>query len=301
MDAGAPWQPGPRTRVAAVIGAPVRHSLSPAIHNAAFRALGLDWLFAAFEVPAGRGAAAVAAVRDLGLEGLSVTMPHKADVAGAVDRLSSAAEALGAVNTVVRRPDGKLVGENTDGAGFLDALHADEGFDPAGRRVLVVGAGGAARAVVRAVAEAGAAEVVVVNRTRARAEQCAALAGPVGRVGVAGEAGEADLVVNATPVGMAGAGGAGGAAGAGGAGDAVPGEALPLDPTHLGAGQLVVDLVYHPAITPLVEAARARGAAAANGLGMLIHQAAHAFRLWTGEDPPLEVMSAAALAELARR
>jgi shikimate dehydrogenase len=265
-----------------VIGYPIGHSLSPVIHNAAFRALDLDWVFVALEVPPGAGAGTVSVVSLVGLAGLSVTMPHKEAAAASVHRLSSTAEALGAVNTVVRRGD-ELVGENTDGAGFLDAVRTDEGFEPAGRRCLVVGAGGAARAITRALGGAGAAEVVVVNRTRERAEVAAALAGPGGRVGVAAEAGEADLVVNATPMGM---------------GDDA---SLPVDPVHLGPGQLVVDLVYDPAITPLIDAARARGAAVANGLGMLIHQAAHAFRLWTGEDPPLEVMSAAALGELARR
>jgi shikimate dehydrogenase len=272
--------------VAAVIGCPVRHSLSPVIHNAAFRALGLDWVYVAFEVPPGAAVGAVAAMRGLGIEGLNVTMPHKSDVAGAVDRLTPAAQALGAVNTVLRgRPRDELVGDNTDGAGFLDALRIDEGFDPAGRRCVVVGAGGAGRAVVRALAEAGAAAITVVNRTADRAVAAADLGGAAGRVGVPGDAAEADLVVNATPSGMRD-------------GDAPD---LPVDPATLGPGQLVVDLVYHPAVTPLVEAARARGAAAANGLGMLIHQAAHAIRLWTGEDPPLEVMSAAALGELARR
>jgi shikimate dehydrogenase len=253
------------------------------MHNAAFRALELDWAYLAFEVPAGQGAAAVAGARVLGLEGLSVTMPHKAAAAGAVDRLTPAAEALGAVNTVVRRPDGLLLGDNTDGPGLVGALREDEGFDPAGRRCLVVGAGGAARAAVRALAEAGAAEIVVVNRTPERAEAAAALAPGAARVGVAAEAGEADLVVNATPVGMGGD------------------EGLPVDPRHLGPGQLVVDLVYHPAVTPLVDAARAQGAAAVNGLGMLVHQAALAFRLWTAEDAPLAVMSAAALRALSRR
>jgi shikimate dehydrogenase len=267
--------------VAAVIGDPVRHSLSPTLHNAAFEALGLDWVFLAFEVPAGEAKAAVEGMRSLGIDGLSVTMPHKSDVAAAVDRLSPTAERLGAVNTVVRR-GGVLIGENTDGAGFVDALRSDEGFDPAGRRCLVLGAGGAARAVVVALADAGAAEVVVAGRTPERVATAAALAGERGRVGEAAEASACDLVVNATPVGMGDDGG------------------LPLDPALLQAGQVVADLVYHPLLTPLLAEARARGAVAVNGLGMLIHQAAHAFRLWTGEDPPLEVMSAAALRALSR-
>jgi shikimate dehydrogenase len=205
-------------------------------------------------------------------------MPHKADVAAALDGVSATAGRLGAVNTVAWR-SGALVGENTDGDGFLDALRLDEGFEPEGRRCLVIGAGGAARAVVLALGNAGAAEIVVVNRSPDRAAVAAALS-PAGRVGVPADAGEADLVVNATPVGMGDDGG------------------LSIDAAHLGSGQLVVDLVYRPAITPLVDAARAAGAVATNGLGMLIHQAAHAFRLWTGEDPPLEAMSGAALAAL---
>jgi len=309
--------PGPRTRLAAIIGDPVRHSLSPAMHNAAFGAMGLDWAYMAFEVPDGRAHAAVAGARALGLVGLSVTMPHKAAVVTAVDRLSPVAAALNAVNTVVRRTDDVLEGDNTDGAGFLDSLRHDEGFEPAGRRCLVVGAGGAARAVVKALADAGASEVVVVNRTRDRAEAAAALAGAVGRVGVIAGAGDADLVVNATPVGMTGVDLSGaqvlsidGKAMAPGrpedgsgpvavGPDARAGESV-VDPALLGPGQLVVDLVYHPLVTPLLEAARARGAIGVSGLGMLIHQAAHAVRLWTAEDPPLAVMSAAALAELAK-
>lgn len=275
---------GPTTRVAALIGDPVRHSLSPTLHNAAFDAVGLDWVFLVFEVPSGEGKAAVEGMRALGIDGLSVTMPHKSDVAAAVDRLSPTAQRLGAVNTVVRH-GGVLVGENTDGVGFVDALRSDEGFEPAGKRCLVLGAGGAARALVVALADAGAAEVVVVGRSPERVAAAAALAGERGRAGEAAAASGCDLVVNATPVGMAGRGDDGG---------------LPLDPGLLGAGQVVADLVYHPLVTPLLAEARARGAVAVNGLGMLIHQAAHAFRLWTGEDPPLAVMSAAALRTLSR-
>ncbi|MEY2569458.1 MAG: shikimate dehydrogenase [Actinomycetota bacterium] len=268
------------TRVAGVIGSPIRHSLSPVLHNAAFRALDLDWVFLAFEVAAGDGAAAVEGMRALRIEGLSVTMPHKADVLPALDLLSPTAEKLGAVNTVTRQGE-RLLGESTDGAGFLDALRLDEGFDPAGRRCLVFGAGGAARAVVLALAEAGASEVVVVNRSERRAIDAVALAGGVGRVGEAADAADAELVVNATSLGM-------------------DDGRTPLDPTVLAKGQLVVDLVYHPAVTPLVAGARAQGATAVNGLGMLIHQAAHAFRHWTGQEPPLAAMSAAALASMAR-
>jgi shikimate dehydrogenase len=283
------------TRLAAVIGDPVRHSLSPVLHNAAFAALGLDWVYVALPVQPGAGAAAVAAMATLGIDGLNVTMPHKGAAAAAVDHRSPVAERLASVNTVTRSTRG-LQGDSTDGEGFVRSLRTDEGFDPSGRRCLVVGAGGAARAVVLALADAGAAEVVVAARRPEAAAQAAELAGRRGRVGVVEDADGCDLVVNATPIGMgevvvdlADAAGSGAA------------DDLPVPARCLGPGQVVADLVYQPIRTPLVEVARARGAVAVNGLGMLIHQAALSFRLWTGEDPPLEVLSAAAVSELARR
>lgn len=274
------WPTG-TTRLAAVIGLPIRHSLSPILYNSAFRAVELDWAFVAFEVAEGEGAGAVDAARVLGLDGLSVTMPHKAAVIPALDRLSPTAAALGAVNVIVREGS-ELVGDSTDGPGFLDALREDEGFEPAGKTAVVIGAGGAARAVVRALAEAGATDVAVVNRSADRAEAAATLAGGVGRVGKDDDIADADLVVNATPVGMAHL------------------AALPFDPALLHSGQLLADLVYHPPVTPLVAQARREGVTAVNGLGMLIHQAARNFRLWTGHAAPLEAMSAAAVAALAR-
>lgn len=157
------------TRVVGVIGDPVHHSLSPAIHNAAFVSLGLDWVYVAFPVPRGRGGAAVAAARDLGLAGLNVTMPHKADAAAACDDLTPDAAALGAVNTVVVRPDGRMLGDSTDGPGFLDAL-AEERIEVEGRRCLVLGAGGASRAVVLALGRVGAEVIVAARRPEAAAD-----------------------------------------------------------------------------------------------------------------------------------
>jgi shikimate dehydrogenase len=272
------------TRLAAVIGQPIRHSLSPAILNAAFAAAGVDWAFLALEVPAGEGAAAVRAMRTLGLGGLSVTMPHKAAAHGAVDETTAAAAELEAVNCVFWRHD-RLVGDNTDGPGFVDALRRDAGLDVAGLRCVVVGAGGAGRAVARALGAAGAADVAVVNRSPEPARRAAALAGAAGRVGSAGDVAGADLVVNATSLGMG----------------LAPDEPLPCDPAALHAGQVVADLVYHPLVTPLLAAAEAQGARAVGGLGMLVHQAAHAFVRWTGVEAPIEAMAAAARAGLAPR
>lgn len=274
--------PSARTAVAGVIGDPVEHSLSPVLHNAAFAALGLDWAYVAFPVPAGRGQEAVAATADLGIRGLSVTMPHKAPAARACQRLSPVAERLGVANTVTNI-DGVLVGDSTDGPGFIDSL-AEQGWSPAGKRCLVLGAGGAARAVVLALGEAGAARVDVVARRPEQALAAAALAGPVAGLGAAEGAEEADLIVNATPVGMTS--------------DGLP---FGLDAKRLGPGQLVADLIYAPAVTPLMAAARERGALPLNGVGMLIHQAARQFRAWTGQDAPVDAMSAAVLAELGRR
>jgi len=269
------------TRLAGVIGAPIRHSLSPVIFNAAFEACDLDWAYLAFEVADGEAARALEAMRALDFGGLSVTMPHKDAVAALVDRRTPEAEALGAVNCVVPS-DGGLLGANTDGPGFVDALAAEVGFEMQGRRVVVFGAGGAARAIVFALGRAGAADVTVVNRTTARGEVAAALAGSVGHTGDADAIAGADLVVNATSIGM---------------GDGT----LPFDPAALSEVQVVADIVYHPSPTPLVAAARGRGLVAVDGLGMLVHQAAHAFRLWTGAEPPIGAMTNAAVAELAAR
>lgn len=266
------------TRTAAVIGNPVRHSLSPVIHNAAFRALDLDWIYVAHDVAPGRGAAAVDAMRTLHLGGMSVTMPHKADVAGAVDRVTPQAARLGAVNCIAW-DRGELVGHNTDGPGFVDSLELEMGEAVQGQRCVVLGAGGAARAVILALAEAGASEIVVVNRTSAKALAAAELAGSVGRVGEVADTPRADIVVNATSIGMAGTPSAG---------------ATPVPAAELGAGQVVADLVYHPHRTPLLMAAEHAGARCVGGVGMLVHQAAHQFRLWTGRDAPVDVMTAAA-------
>ena len=284
----APASPGSppisaRTRLAGIIGSPVRHSLSPAMHNAALAACGLDWRYLAFEVPAGGARRALDAVRTLGLAGLSVTMPHKADVAELVDERSETVEALGAANTVVVTAAGALRGESTDGEGFLDTLRLDHGLDPTGMAAVVVGAGGAARAIVRALAGAGVAEVVVVNRTAATGEAAAALAGERGRLGSPDDVSAADLVVQATPVGM---------------GD---GGVLAIDPQRLRAGQVVADLVYHPRSTPLLAAAAAHGCRTVDGLGMLVHQGARQLTLWTGVEAPRAVMRAAAEAALAER
>jgi shikimate dehydrogenase len=293
MDA-ARADTGPTTRLVGVIGSPIAHSLSPLLHNAAFAALGLaaSWRSLAFEVPPGQVADALAAIRRADISGLSVTMPHKSDVAELVDDCTDVARRLHAVNCIVNR-DGVLIGTNTDGAGFVASLERGAAFTPSGTRCLVIGAGGAARAVVLALADAGAAQVAVLNRTRSRAETAAALAGPAGSVVRAGEKAlvdavrSADLIVNATPVGMAGHATWVGVVGASSGSVAHPWS---VAPDLLRAGQVAADLVYAPRPTPwLVETATA-GALSVDGLGMLVHQAAAQLELWTGEPAPVEAM-----------
>lgn len=269
------------TTLAAVIGSPVAHSLSPAIHNAAFAATGLDWSYRAEEVPVGEAGRVLAAMRAGVYGGLSVTMPHKDDVARLVDEPSADVVALGAANCVVAVGGGRLRGESTDGPGFVRSLH-DAGVDPAGARCCVLGAGGAARAVVLALARAGAAEVAVVNRTREKAERAAALAGGSGTVAVEPPS-TVEILVNATSIGM-------------GADGSSPVAASVLHP-----GLVVADLVYHPRRTSLLAAAEVAGATAVDGIGMLVHQAALAFELWTGVAAPVAAMRSAALAELGER
>jgi shikimate dehydrogenase len=264
--------------VVGVIGDPIRHSWSPLLHNAAFDALGHDWVSLAFPVAAGRVGDALAGMRALDIVGLSVTMPHKQDAAALVDECTAVATRLGVVNCITQKA-GRLLGDSTDGAGFVAALRRGGGFEPEGCAAVVVGAGGAARAVVLALADAGASEVVVVNRSPQNAELAAALAGPRGRVGTAADIAGADLVVQATPVGMTGA----------------PNPtATAFDPDVLHSGQTVADLVYSPMVTPLLAAARARGAQTVGGLGMLVHQAALAVERWVEQPAPVEAMWAAA-------
>ncbi len=261
------------TRLAAVIGSPVRHSLSPAMHNAVFAATGLDWRFTPFDIVEGGVPAALAAMSVLDIAGYAVTMPHKEAAAEAVDEIDPAARALNSVNTVVLRPDGSTFGASTDGAGLVAWVEAS-GVVIAGHPVVVLGAGAAARSIVDALGRCGASDIVVVNRTQRTAEQAADLS-PVARVGGLDSIADARLVVNATSVGM-------------GTDD------CPFDPALLHAGHAVADIVYHPLDTALLRAAKAAGAQPIDGLGMLVYQAVEQEQLWTGHRPDPSLMRSAA-------
>jgi shikimate dehydrogenase len=262
-----------------VIGWPVAHSLSPAIHNAAFAALEMDWVYVPLPVPAGAVAEAVAGLRALGFVGANVTMPHKTEVADVVEDLSEDAARLRAVNTILVGANA-ISGHNTDAPGFDRFLRRDAGFEPAGRSALIFGAGGAARACALALARAGLAELTVALRDPSRADGLRAAVEDLGMElsvvafdDAAGAAG--DLIVNATPLGT-------------------HGESLPLP--ALGPEVLAIDLLTGPSHTPMLDEVRAAGGTAFGGIGLLLEQAAIAFELWTGQPAPVEVMSAAALA-----
>lgn len=279
------------TQAVGVIGWPIEHSLSPAMHNAALREMGLNWVYLAFAVRPEHVREAVAGVRGLSLVGLNVTIPHKRAVAEHVDEIDEMAEALEAVNTIVR-DGGKLIGRNTDGPGFLRSL-AESGHDVADKCVAVIGGGGAARSVAYAVARAGASSIKVLNRTEERAAQVAALVAEKagmreveagGLTGGWAEAAveEAEVVVDCTPVGMYPRVEEG---------PVVPGE-------WLRQGQVVVDLTYNPLETTMLRVAAARGAETLDGAGMLVHQGAISLAHWCGQQPPVETMRRALLAEL---
>ena len=265
------------TLAVGVIGDPVRHSLSPALHNAAFRASGVDAVSLAYPVAAGpdAGAAAVSAMRTLGLRGLSVTMPHKEAVAEAADVRTPAVEVLGAANCLVN-DDGVVTAHSTDGDGLVRSLTVEAQVDVGGEPVVVVGAGGAARAVIDALVRFGA-SVTVVNRSAERAAAAVASAATgdragAARVGRAADIADASIVVNATPVGMADH----------------PG--LPFAAELVRPGQTIVDLIYHPTRTALLDTAERAGARAINGVPMLLHQAAIQLELWTGTAPDVDAM-----------
>lgn len=282
---GAPW-PTATTRPVVLLGWPARYSLSPVLHNAAFREHDFDLVYLVWPTLPEDLAGAVAQLAKAGAVGANVTIPHKAAAYALCDGLSDEARLVGVVNTLTFTPAG-VHGDNTDAVGLRDALVTDVGLPP-GARVVVLGTGGAARAAVVAAGRLGAL-VTVVGRDGEAASKLALLSVEAGAVradghrlgdtDVAHAVGAADLVMNATPLGMSG-------------------EELPEPFMALRAEQVAYDLVYDPAETPFLRAALEAGARAHHGLAMLVAQAAASYERWTGQPAPTGVMSAAALGAL---
>jgi shikimate dehydrogenase len=273
-----------KAELVACFGQPVAENPTGVMQEAAFRALGLDWRYLTVEVAPGDLGNAILGMRAFGMRGCNLTIPHKVAVMPHLDEVARDAALIGAVNTV-RREGSRLIGENTDGKGFLHGLRKDAGVDTKGARVLVLGAGGAARAIVTELAMAGAAEVLVVNRSPSRGAGMAAdLAAKTGAAiryqpwnGEYRVPAEADLLVNATSIGLyPGV-------------DAMP----PVNLDDAARDLLVCDAVFNPPETRLLAAARRRGLRTVDGLSMLVYQGVLGFRMWTGEDPPEEVMKQA--------
>ncbi len=281
------------TRVAGIFGDPVEHSLSPAMHNAAFESLGLNMAYVPFHVgstPLRVLKNAAAGIRALNIFGVNVTIPHKQKVIKYLDVVDPIAKAIGAVNTIVNR-DGTLYGYNTDGAGYLLSLREDLAFAPQDKNIILLGAGGAARGIFFSLLHGKPKSIVIANRTLKKAVRLAAEfkehagGAEVRTTGLKKNlikpyAADADLIINTTSLGLLGHGK----------------PDLPLE--DLPARAIVSDIVYRPLETDLIKDARKIGLRTHTGLGMLVHQGALSFELWTGLSAPVGVMRAAALEEL---
>ncbi|MEM4243916.1 MAG: shikimate dehydrogenase [Candidatus Bathyarchaeia archaeon] len=279
-----------KTRVCGVIGDPIAHTLSPTIQNAAFSHLKLDFVFLAFRVKSADLESAMRGMRGLGIHGLNVTMPHKGAVIKHLDQLDSTVQFLGSANTILNK-DGKLLGFNTDGVGALKALQ-ENGVKLYDKKVLLLGAGGAAKAIAFAFAEE-IGELVILNRAAEKAAELAAALNRVFGKKIVGGAlsphavqqnlQDADILVNATSVGM----------------HPNVNQSL-VQPQWLRPDLAVMDIVYNPVETKLAKDAKVAGAKVISGVEMLIHQGAASFEIWTGCPAPVEVMRQAALSQLSR-
>ena len=264
------------------LGRPVAENPTGVMQEAAFRAAGLDWRYLTIEVAPEDLADAMRGVRAFGMRGLNLTIPHKVAVIEHLDELTEAARLIGAVNTVVRRGD-RLVGDNTDGKGFLRGMRQDAGLDPAGKRVVLLGAGGAARAVAAELLLAGAADILVVNRGEQRGRSMVAdlQRSTQGRIrfepwrGTYAVSAEADIFINATSIGL------------------YPAAGVAPDVDLGQARCLVADAVFNPPETGLLRMARERGLPTLDGLSMLVYQGVVGFQLWTGQDPDEAAMKRA--------
>jgi len=277
-----------KTQVCGVIGDPIEHTLSPIMHNAAFEALKLDYVFLAFKVKPAEVGNAISGMRALTIHGLNVTMPHKSTVINYLDEIDQASKTIGSVNTILNKA-GRLFGFNTDGIGALKALR-ENGVEPRGKKVLLLGAGGAARAIAYTLAQE-ADELVILNRTAKPATELTNLLKKAFNKKVIANAltpgtikdnlVDSDVLINATSVGMK-----------------PNANQTPVAPEWLKADLAVMDIVYSPVETKLAKDAKAVGAKVVSGVEMLIYQGAASFEIWTSGKAPVEVMRKAALNHL---
>ncbi|MBM3254123.1 MAG: shikimate dehydrogenase [Candidatus Omnitrophica bacterium] len=278
-----------KTKVYGIFGFPVEHSLSPSMHNAAFRHLGINAAYLAFSISPDKLKDAVRTIRVLNMRGLNITVPHKENIIRFLDTLSGEARLIGAVNTVVVRKD-KLIGYNTDGYGFIRSL-IWTGFNPKGKSFLIIGSGGASRSICAALGKLKVKEIFICDVIEEKAKNlkahirrifpnCYIEAVPVNSLKVVRD--RLDIVVNATPLGLKET------------------DPLPVDSQILKKGIMVYDLVYNPIETKLLTLAKKKGLRYSNGIGMLLFQGALSFKLWMKQEPPIAVMRRALVSGLSR-
>lgn len=278
-----------KTAIYGIFGYPVEHTFSPGMHNTAFKKLGMNACYIPFAVPPDRLADAVKAVIPLNLRGLNITVPHKERIIPFLDELSEEARLIGAVNTVEIR-EGSLIGHNTDGRGFLRSLKEEALFKPKGKKFLLIGSGGAARAVGFSLALAGASTIFLTDIDSGKAlllantirEETGIDVRPVSAELVPESAKGADCLINATPLGLK------------------KNDDLPLPPALIQPGHLVCDLVYNPPLTRFLKAAGAKKAKIHRGLGMLLYQGVIAFEIWTNKKAPVSVMKTALARQISK-
>ncbi len=279
-----------KTAIYGIFGHPVKHTFSPGMHNTAFKVLGLDACYVPFDVEPSALGDAVKAVRALGVRGLNITVPHKEQVIRYLDGLSKEARLLGAVNTIEVR-DGKLIGHNTDGRGFLRSLKQDARFHYKNKTFLMVGSGGAARAVAFSLAISGASRLFLFDIDQRKSgalardirKRTGADATAIAAKDIAAAARTADCLINATPLGLKKT------------------DPLPIPKELLQKRHLVCDLVYNPPETPLLRLAKQKGAKTLPGIGMLLFQGVIALEIWTGAQAPERQMKAALRKQLRER
>lgn len=285
-NAGAGNRIDSNTLLFGVIGNPIRHSKSPIMMNRAFRETGINGVYAAFHVTSDRVGDFAAGVRAMGIRGVNVTIPHKLDIMSALDEIDPSAQAIGAVNTIVN-DDGRLIGYNTDGIGYVRSLKEEAERELTGKRIVVIGAGGAARGIIFALANEMPDRITIANRSVERAKALAdSLHGKaeiraISMEGLQSACTEADIVINTTSVGM------------------FPNtDETPIDASWLRPGAVASDLIYNPLKTRFLHEAERRGCRIHGGLGMFIYQGAYAFEYWTGQPAPAAAMRETVLASL---
>jgi len=279
-----------KTKTLGIFGYPISHTLSPAMHNAVIKALGLDMVYLPFEVKPSNLKEAINGIKSLGIIGVNITIPHKESVIRFLDDISEEARLVGAVNTIVNK-DRKLVGYNTDGSGYMASLKEELGFNPKSKRIIIIGAGGAARGILAALATQKPKSITVANRTLSRAVSLIkAFKGKFRDTRFEAinlddnmlkmSFNSVDLLINTTSVGMK------------------QGKTLKIPLETLPKIAIVSDIIYNPLETLLLKKAKKFGLTTHGGLGMLVHQGARSFKLWTGMDAPMNVMRKAALKAL---